>query len=149
MAKIAFTYRELRRASEDNYKIFNTATIRTNAHRLLLFYSVECGLKAVYLKNRRLDILSEGHTVPAKSKILSHDINHLLEELKVGKNLHLLPTFQLSNVKIGNNVTIRQSESFHLNQVWRYGGQLIAPSDDKMFEMKLKEIVSWIQGELR
>lgn len=148
MAKIPFTYRELRRASEDNYKILDLAIKITNAHRLLLFYSVECGLKAVYLKRQGLDILSEG-IVPANSKILSHDINHLLEELKVGKDLHLSSMFSLNDIKISGKVTTRKSESLNLNQAWRYGGQLSAPSDDEMFEKKLRQIVSWIKGELR
>lgn len=49
MAKIPFTNRELVRAWRNSLDVSKSEQ-RTNPHRLLLFYAIECGLKAAYLK---------------------------------------------------------------------------------------------------
>jgi hypothetical protein len=73
---ITFTDREMQRAWRENFSAsHNHNRVRTNAHRLLLFYAVECGLKAVLMKRKKVsrtdlypEILKKGH-----------DINGLLE----------------------------------------------------------------------
>ena len=51
---IPFTDRELTRAWRDLSSVVNSQPIgiRQNPHRLLLFYAVECGLKAIWLKRQ-------------------------------------------------------------------------------------------------
>lgn len=49
MAKIPFTFRELKNAHRSLYQASNKQP-RDNAQRLLLLYAIECGLKAVWIK---------------------------------------------------------------------------------------------------
>jgi len=142
---IPFTYRELRNANLLTYKGWS-ATSKTNAHRLLLFYSVECGLKAIYLKRLNLDLF-DSNTV--SEKMFSHDINHLLDELKAGRALRLKSHFELPPYKKNGQSIRRRHLTSELNQAWRYGGTLIDPENDEVFEQQLCKISDWIKGELR
>ncbi len=142
---IPFTYRELRNANLLTYNGWSVAS-KTNAHRLLLFYSVECGLKAVYLKRMNLDLF-DSSTV--SEKMFSHDINHLLDELKAGRGLRLTSHFELPLYKKNGKLISRKPLSSELNQAWRYGGKLIDPENDEVFEQQLCKISDWIKGELR
>lgn len=45
--------RELKKAWQSASKAYTDASNKTNAHRLLLFYAVETGLKAVYSQYSR------------------------------------------------------------------------------------------------
>ncbi|GCL37866.1 hypothetical protein SR1949_29780 [Sphaerospermopsis reniformis] len=54
MAKIPFTDKEMEKAWLRNISAYyKTPQPHTNAHRLLLFYAVECGLKAIFMKKKR------------------------------------------------------------------------------------------------
>ncbi|HCU2540953.1 TPA: hypothetical protein OUK45_000997 [Klebsiella pneumoniae] len=118
---------------------------RQNPHRLLLFYAVECGLKAVFLTQRNLDIIDEEN-----AELLSHDLNKIA-------NLVLLPKAQLlpegvsmKNCNINRASTPRNCHVSQLNQVWRYGGKLTGPGaiTDQILEEKLLRINAWINKEL-
>jgi len=69
---IPFTDIELQTAWRENQGAAKVGT-RTNAHRLLLFYSVECGLKAVLLKRQSKDCTD---SCPELREV-RHDINKL------------------------------------------------------------------------
>ena len=69
---IPFTRRELLRAWNMATKA-SSSLYRNNAHRLLLFYAVECGLKATYLKRNNLDPLDSQTAAP-----IMHDLNRIL-----------------------------------------------------------------------
>ncbi|MFN9598528.1 MAG: hypothetical protein ACK56T_05750, partial [Dolichospermum sp.] len=80
---ITFTDREMQRAWRENFSAsHNHNRVRTNAHRLLLFYAVECGLKAVLMKRKNV---SRTDLCPEILKY-GHDINELLEGLYPGNN---------------------------------------------------------------
>jgi hypothetical protein len=51
---IPFTDREMEKAWSQNLCAYQNSqeTSRTNAHRLLLFYAVECGLKTILMKRK-------------------------------------------------------------------------------------------------
>lgn len=55
---------------------------RNNAQRLLLFYAVECGLKAAWLK-RNNKTLFAGEDI----RQTGHDLTKLLDQLRAGKHL--------------------------------------------------------------
>jgi len=121
---------------------------RSNAHRLLLFYAVECGLKATYLKRQNMDVW-DGNLLDKKTgHPFMHDVNGILDECKAGmalpKNLELVP------LKVGSSgqVLPRHCSAADLNQVWRYGGQLKKPTDTEV-ENRLFEIHQWITKELQ
>lgn len=143
MAQIPFTLRELQRA----WKALRSASSqspRTNAHRLLLVYSIECGLKAVWLKR-------ESRTLFAASDIqrTGHDLNDILKQLRIGAVLPL--SFDLSDAKDErkNPVVRRQCRIDALHQAWRYGGELVSPPmDDAAMEEKLEAVQRLIEKEL-
>lgn len=73
---IPFTDREIENAWRGNWRASCTVA-RTNSHRLLLFYAVECGLKAVLMRRKnknRTDLCTE-------ITECQHDINKLLDYL--------------------------------------------------------------------
>ena len=144
MAKLPFTKQELTRAWRDATAV-SDAEPRQNPHRLLLFYAVECGLKAVFLTQRNLDIIDEEN-----AELLSHDLNKIA-------NLVLLPKAQLlpegvsmKNCNINRASTPRNCHVSQLNQVWRYGGKLTGPGaiTDQILEEILLRINAGINKEL-
>jgi len=138
---IVFTYRELKTAWKDTAAAYETveADSRTNAHRLLLFYAVETGLKAVLLKrNGKND--SEG-----EFSEFQHDLNKLMDALQIGAALRLNSNISLKELK--KPARQRHSNCSELNQIWRYGAKAKEPSDVQL-EVKLQAILEWLYGEL-
>jgi hypothetical protein len=87
---------------------------RTNAHRLLLFYAVECGLKVLIMKVKR-----QSRTDDLDSDILTHDINKLLNELHAQGDLVLRQT-QMVPIKKSNRKSkdTRTVEPKDFNQMY-------------------------------
>ncbi len=110
------------------------ASPRNNMHRLMLFYATECGLKAIYLKRENLAMLK---------KPLGHNLNHILDKLQAGSKLHLPKELVLQPCTSGPSGS-RSCEVQQINQVWRYGAELLPPNDDAAIEAKLLEIDQWI-----
>lgn len=123
---------------------------RSNAHRLLLFYATECGLKAVWLKQQNKEILDVPIVARNSDRPVQHDLNKMLDLLRLGKERLLPSELQLTDLKIsGGQMLQRKHPSGELNQAWRYGGSLSGPHSDKVFEMTLETLTSWIEKELR
>ncbi|VVE79097.1 hypothetical protein [Pandoraea sputorum] len=145
MSAIPFTDRELRNAWRELTLLACPTEdgARKNPHRLLLFYAVECGLKAVWLKrqNRRLfdreDIERTGH-----------NLRWVLKELKVGSELSLPENLNLTPVTRNGAEEPRKGDASILHQAWRYGGNFTAPTDSDC-ERQLELVLKWIQGELK
>ena len=137
---IPFTDIELQKAWRENQGAAKVGT-RTNAHRLLLFYSVECGLKAVLLKRQSKDCTD---SCPELVEV-QHDINKLLDKLAAGEKLKLPP--QLGMKPLKNNQE-RKFSCGEINQMWRYGGCCENIKDGEL-ERKLLDILSWIAQELQ
>ncbi len=144
--RIPFTDQELKRAWRQLSKIslpLNNGE-RENAHRLLLFYAVECGLKVVWLK-RNSRTLFTGDDINRTG----HDLASTLTQLRAGHLLELPPSIQLSEVRAADGRLLQRNgrlESLH--QVWRYGGQCQTPQDTAC-ERQLELVLEWINGELR
>lgn len=140
---IPFTRRELTNAWRGAQAASQVAP-RTNPHRLLLFYSVECGLKAVYLKQRQADFIDDeiGHQ-------LKHDLNRVMTLLCVAKEYFLPTGLSLSPFRQKNGARIpRSCDVGTLNQVWRYGGSLVGDGDMRT-EKQLEKINGWIAKEIQ
>jgi hypothetical protein len=142
---IPFTDREMEKAWRENknasYKI-----PRTNAHRLLLFYAVECGLKAILMRRcekTRTDLCPDIYEC-------QHDVNKLLDRLKAGGSLKLPDQLSMKAIKGKNGNEERKFTPGDVNQMWRYGGCCTAKDIvDQDLENKLLKIVNWIDGELK
>lgn len=144
---IIFTDRELHRAWRENKKA-SFVINKTNAHRLLLFYAVECGLKAVLMKREsknRTDLCAE------KFEQAQHNINRLLDFLGADSSLKLPSQLKMSTISKNRE---RKFPPGDINQMWRYGGKCEGTDDlnikyDKDIEIKLLELCKWIEQELR
>lgn len=139
---IVFTDRELRRAWREAYSAFESANNKTNAHRLLLFYALETGLKAVFLK-KNSKLYSNGEF----SSTL-HNLNRLMDQMSIGTEYHLLENISLEVDEQGQPTGQRNAHCKDLNQIWRYGAQAKRPTDEEL-EAKLLAIQTLIEGELR
>jgi hypothetical protein len=139
---IPFTRRELTRAWRQAYDA-SRVTPPSNAHRLLMFYAAECGLKASYLKQRNVEILDS--TIASE---LMHDLNRVMDRLFIGATYHLPNSLSLNAITQNGNQIARNCECRELNQVWRYGGRLTLPNDDVRIEHALNEVNKWILKEL-
>lgn len=119
-------------------------TPRQAPHRLLVFYAVECGLKAVWLRRQAREVL-EGVDIDH----LGHDLNQLFTELRIGHSLTSLPaTITLKPLGKSPRVRGRSGGVDVLHQAWRYGVEVQTP-DDTLLEQKLDELNLWIEKELQ
>ena len=149
---IPFTDKEMKKAWGGNLSASQISP-RTNAHRLLLFYAVECGLKAVLMarqETRRTNLCKD-------IKECGHNINKLLSLLGAGGSLRLPPEIFIQEIfDTRNNKEERKLNPGQINELWRYGGKVIAivnkdgkiKANDEYIENKLLEISKWIAGEL-
>lgn len=140
---IVFSQRELVRAW-NRLMVAAKDESRSNAHRLLLFYAAECGLKAAYLRRNNKDMLDG-----AIADELRHDINRVIDRLHAGAHLKLPAQMTLPPLRGKEGQTVaRNCSSGDINQVWRYGGDLAQPSDVEI-EEKLEKINQWIDKEIQ
>jgi hypothetical protein len=61
MAPVPFTRREMHRGWSNSFQAYEKAEASPpiqNSHRLLLFYAIECGLKAILMKRRGAELTS-------------------------------------------------------------------------------------------
>lgn len=136
-----FSLKEVNKAWNENFRASDVSP-RKNAHRLLLFYAVETGLKAFYMKkngiNQTKDL--EGKKgQKTNERILTHNLETLLKELGASSTLYLP-----NNIKMSNNRSLNCSE---INEMWRYGGKSNDPTDQEI-EQKLEKINQWLKQEL-
>ncbi|MGR0481099.1 MAG: hypothetical protein ACTFAL_06745 [Candidatus Electronema sp. V4] len=146
MAKpIPFTDREMERAWRENLSAFQEAQKMSNAVRLLLFYAVECGLKAAIMRRKgakRTDSCQEIGEY-------QHDINKLLDAVHVKGQLRLPRIIQMCGISCSRNSSKnRELNAGQINQMWRYGGSSFSTMTDAGIEEKLLQINEWIRSEL-
>lgn len=147
MSAVPVTDRELRKAWKELSSVWGTTPLekRHNPHRLLLFYAVECGLKAIWLKRHGRTLFSS-----ADIEETGHDLRGLLKDLRLGKSCSLPENLNLREVKIENHgqVIPRNGGISLLHQAWRYGMQCVNPTDEQLTQ-HLENVLEWIAGELK
>lgn len=153
MAPVTFTDREMQRAWQVNFQA-SIYSARSNAHRLLLFYAIECGLKAVLMKRRAITCTNHCREFSE----VQHDINKLLDILSAGQALKLPNQFNMPPINDKGSKHDRKLNPGKINQTWRYGGKVVEKLDDngmtvgftdEDIEKHLIKISQWIEGELR
>jgi len=83
MADVHSTRTELEKASTEHFKVYNRAPAEPS-HQLLLFYAVECGLKARYLARESLLSTSDFTSkLPGKKYGHGHKIMDWIAELSI------------------------------------------------------------------
>jgi hypothetical protein len=143
MSALPFTDRELSRAWRELSDAATPGGERKNAHRLLMFYAVECGLKAIWLKRQNRTLFNK-----ADIERTGHDLRVIVKELRLGSQYDLPEHYQLDPAKHGTTHLPRNGDISILHQAWRYGGQCITPNDITC-ESKLTALLSWIRKEIK
>lgn len=141
---LPFTDRELRNAWRNLLHAAELcSSVSDNSKRLLLYYAVECGLKAVWLKR-------QGKSVFGASDVqgVGHDICKLAKEFHVSHDSRSLSEIKLSSVKENKGLTSRNCGIKELHQAWRYGGVCESPNDSEC-EKELLKLKKWIEQELK
>lgn len=139
---IPFTFRELKNAWKCS-RLASQVAARTDAHRLLMFYAIECGLKAVHLRRTNRDVIDE-----EVARLHMHDLNGLLSTVKASKDFFLPTNVTLQPIRINGSQVPRNCTVGSLNQVWRYGGAL---GEAKNIELQnlFDKIDVWIAKEIQ
>jgi hypothetical protein len=139
---IPVTRSELERAWRDLRRAANVSP-RQPPHLLLVFYAVECGLKAVWLKNEAKNIFGA-----EEIKRLGHKLDDLIREANKGLVLgqHLALPNQIRFAPLQQS-TQRNGTAEQLHQAWRYGVPLVSP-DVVAIEATLNNLMVWINAEL-
>lgn len=140
---IPVTRQELARAWRHLHEAANVSS-RRPPHLLLVFYAVECGLKAVWLRRHAKEVL-EGQDI----EHLGHDLNQLFKELRVGHSLVALPAvITLKPLGKAPRLRTRSGGVDVLHQAWRYGIEVQTP-DVALVGKQLDGLNQWIAKELQ
>ncbi len=109
----------------------------THSHKMVLFYAVECGLKALFMKQKNLTKTDQLVSSQIFARKFGHDLNLLSKELdlKLG----------FPQVKTKDNIQI---DSKDVHQAWRYGREL-DDDDEKKFVQLLNGIMKKLKNEFR
>ncbi|WP_433243485.1 hypothetical protein ACQPYK_39915 [Streptosporangium sp. CA-135522] len=126
------------RASFTTHRDASQALEEGASTALLLFYSVECGLKAVLLDRHGWRSTSQ---LPKHLK--SHNLDGLAKELLLPLPLCDRMAYCASRKDPGEQVAFGE-----LHQAWRYGRALEKKGEEKALAV-LRELLSWCQRELR
>lgn len=139
MSKVNVTRNEFKNSFKSHYKLYNESdgSDAHNSRCLLLFYSVECGLKSLVLKkiggNTYMDL--EKYRNNAGKNGFGHNIRELAKEMDIDQ-VYPLKRIRLKN---GGNIS---SEQF--NELWRYGAEIEDETEGQNAEETLKKIADWI-----
>ena len=101
-----------------------------NSKALLLFYAIECGLKALYMDLHKLANTSIEGSRARSARSFGHRLDDLVAELRV-------PPSKISprapNLALRNGVTLQVLD---LHEAWRYGEKIDAHT----------QVVAWLDG---
>ena len=126
-------FSELRRAFWQHSHVAENGT--STAHYLLLFYAVECGLKAVYLQRKKFNSIEKIRDEKLRA---SHDLARWVKELRLPARITgAIPTFRLE--RDGSSWSVDQA-----HQAWRYGVGLVI-GNEKTLVSWLRQIHGWIR----
>lgn len=141
---LPFTERELKNAWRNLLNAAESCSSASgNSKRLLLFYAVECGLKAVWLKRNRKSVFGADD-----AQGVGHDICKLARAFHVSHDSKSLSNIKLSPIKENKRHMARGVGIKELHQAWRYGGVCESPSDGEC-EKELLKLKNWIEQELK
>lgn len=139
--RINITRREFQDSYRRHYKLYRQTTGNEKTRRLILFYSVECGLKSLLMKDLGKDTYEEFAEccVGEKNELKGHNINAMMKELNP-QSEYCLKSIAL---KRGGSVLPKQ-----FNELWRYGAALADEVSEEKAEKTLEKIAEWIHTRL-
>lgn len=137
--KINVTRREFQDSYRRHYKLYQSTDVSDKTRRLVLFYSVECGLKSLLMKEKGKNTYEEFESCSDRS-VTGHDIKAMLKEVNP-RNEFVLKNISLE--KGGGSVPPKK-----FNELWRYGAAVADAEEEEKAEKILAKIAEWIQSRL-
>jgi hypothetical protein len=113
--------------------------LQQQSEGLLLFYAVECGLKAAWLKRNRL--LSTSQLSSSFAGSSGHDL------ILWAKILRLPATLASANVRFRLKKGGGPLDTGAAHQAWRYGVEIFAADETALINW-LQALCQWAKGEL-
>jgi hypothetical protein len=102
--------------------------------KMILFYAVECGLKALYMRQNKLIRTDRKSSYNGKAvSDFGHKLNDLLKTIKLNYSIPKITANDSSQI-----------EQLHLHEAWRYGKSL-----DEKQEKNCIEILNKVLKEIR
>lgn len=129
------------------YRFLNSQNGTILSRRLLLTYSVECGLKYKLLEKWEIISINEIREILKDNKHPRHDILCTHNLRKIIKELGLEAQFNFPQIKTNHKDNV-SAEEYH--QMQRYGIKADNRDTKKEdnFEEVLQQIADWIQEEM-
>ena len=141
--QINITRRECQNSYRNHYRLYKTANIETSpkSRRLLLFYSVECGLKSLIMKNIGKNTYEElrKYSEEQGKRVHGHDLKAMTQEVGIE---HQYPLKRIRLAKEGSCAPERY------NELWRYGAAIEDEEEEIKAENTLEKIAEWIEQRL-
>lgn len=135
--RINVTRREFQDSYHRHYKMYKETNGNDKSRRLILFYSVECGLKSLLMKDLGNNTYEEfvkccgterkdltGHNITAMLKRLNPQYSYCLRNIRLKRGGYAPP------------------EKF--NELWRYGAASEDGEEEEKAEKTLEKIAEWI-----
>lgn len=141
--RLNVTRKEFQDSYRTHFKLYKNTCDSEKTRRLILFYSVECGLKSLIMKhsgNDTYEKLEKYCDVNQKAGLKGHDIKAMLKEINPRNE------FVLKNIKLKRGGGSVQPKKF--NELWRYGVETANIEDEKRAENTLIKIAEWINTML-
>lgn len=137
--QINITRSEFQRSFKNHYGMYkNTGTDMPYHSRLLmLFYSVECGLKSLILKKigkNTYEDLKFYYEINGK-KVPGHDLKAMTKEVGIETR------FPLKKIQLKGGGFILSGK---YNELWRYGAHIENEEEEQREEKTLVQIAEWL-----
>lgn len=141
--KLNVTRKEYEDSYHRHYKMYQNTSDSEKTRRLILFYSVECGLKSLIMKNtgnNTYEELEDCYSNTAKKNLLGHDIKAMVKEINPANE------FNLKNIQLAKGGGSVQPKKF--NELWRYGAEVADEEEEINAEKTLVKIADWIKARI-
>ncbi|WP_156926965.1 hypothetical protein [Azospirillum halopraeferens] len=131
--------RTLRRRAKELFEAAD-AEVDDDSRGLLLFYAIECGLKALYMDLHKLARASAANAQAVPARSFGHRIDDLIAALRIP--MHRIPS-RPPHLQLRGGGSVHVSD---LHEAWRYGEKIVVHADAVAW---LRQVASFVREELR
>jgi len=135
---IHVTYLEIKEAFRKHRQRKYSSSSFTITDKMVLFYTVECGLKALFMKKHNLKKTDQANSHGENAARFGHDLNKLLKK-------NGFSSYNVPEIKAKDSTHI-PAKSLH--EVWRYGKTEIETSTEQKCLEELDKILKELKEKL-
>ncbi len=138
--QINVTRKEFSESFREHYLLYRyivNSSISPKSRRLLLFYSVECGLKALIMKTYAINTYEglKKHSEDYGKRVHGHDLKAMTKEVGIAEQ------FPLKKIHLSQGGRVLPDR---YNELWRYGASVVDSREEEDEEKVLQRIAEWI-----